>query len=425
MRQAGVGVQLEERIHAGKAGDIAGTLPAQGPDDKPGGGVTGYFEAGGKERVATGRGGIQRLGQGDGKERPGERRAGELVQGDADGGMQGDEVGDGIARNDERGLPSAGGENERFAGAEIDGGEMELETQGGEQFFAKVMVAGAGAAGKQQEIAGFLEGAGFFQEQTEVIGEALVVVDDAAKALDEGGDEGAVGVADLAGTRLLRGGDELAAGGEVGDADQRGNFGPGDAEAGEERQIAGGQPGAIRQEEVAFAGVFTAPADVRGGIVEKRDHEIRFEADIFLHEHLGCAGRDGRAGEDTGALAGSNFASGRCTGLNFGDDTEFFRGIAGGDGIAVHGGAVEGGQILRGADILTQDAAGGIGQRHGAARKGVNFLGNERPGLGERKHAGEYAAWPGKTPLRGDAGRESMPEKGGRLPPRVFWGDWG
>ncbi len=155
---------------------------------------------------------IKILRQLDTGEGPGSGCAGKLFQRQPDGDVQGHEMGNGIAWQNEGGLIAAGRKNERFAGAQIDFFEMDLKTQRGEKFFAKIIITDARAAGKEKQIEATFAGPGFLQQNVEVIGDAFLLREFAAGLADEGGDEGAVGIANLSDLRDLGRGDEFVAG---------------------------------------------------------------------------------------------------------------------------------------------------------------------------------------------------------------------
>ena len=74
------------------------------------------------------------------------------VDGQADGEVVADEMGDGVSGDDEGDLGAACGEGEGLAGAEVYFVEMDGVAEGAEGGGAVVVIADAGTAGDEEEI---------------------------------------------------------------------------------------------------------------------------------------------------------------------------------------------------------------------------------------------------------------------------------
>ena len=208
--------------------------------------------------------------------------------------------------------------------------------------------------------------------------------------VEESGDEGGIGVADLAWGRGGGGIDEFVAGDAMEDARAWENRGMGDADLGEEGDFGGAEERAWVEEEIALAGLFALVADKGLGGGGEDGHGGVVELDIFLGDDASRAVGDEGTGEDSGGFAVVEIEGRFLAGLDFSDDGEVGRGVIEGEGIAVHGGAAVGGEIGICSGWGVEDEAEGVVEGESGGRKRRGIFENQLASGGERNHGKKF-----------------------------------
>jgi hypothetical protein len=218
------------------------------------------------------------------------------------------------------------------------------------------------------------------------IGDALLKNEIGVGVGEEGGDERGVRIADLAGGGRGVGGDEFAAGDEVGDAGAAGDERAGGTDGGEQGEGAGVKRGAGSEERGAGEGLGAAAADgAGGGCLVELESGGREERGVLLHDEGGVGGREGTAGEDAQGVAGIGRAGGGGrAGSDGAGDGDGAGGLGGVDEVAVDGGAVEGRLVFGREDGFAEDAMMGRGERDALGGEGRRDEGVEAyPEIGD------------------------------------------
>ena len=111
---------------------------------------------------------------------------------------------------------------------------------------------------------------------------------------------------------------------------------------------------------------------------------------VLLGDHRGGPGRDGRPGGDADRDAVADLVVGRGAGPGLADHVQGSAAFTGDHGIAVHGGAGEGGDVGGGAHLLGQDAAQSVVESQCLGREGADVLEDPVTGVGDRDEAGGH-----------------------------------
>lgn len=231
-------------------------------------------------------------------------------------------------------------------------------------------VAGAlgGAAGEQHCIGRLEGGVERGCHGGGVVGDDAAAQRDAAQFLDRGGEHRAVGIEHLAGTDRRARGHQLIAGGDNCDAGGAEHSHLGGADGGQQRDLAGAEPGAEAQHRLAGADVGAGGADGGAGGDGLGDVDLCFALDrlgqLNHHHRVGTA-RDHAAGGDHGGGAGADrLLRHLAGGEHLGVEPEAAGCVGAGavevgraHGEAVHVGAIEAGHVHGGGEVAGQHAA--------------------------------------------------------------------
>ena len=202
----------------------------------------------------------------------------------------------------------------------------------------------------------------------------------------ECGEHGGVGVANFAGSGFGADGNEFVAGGEDGyagtDVDVEVRVSAGCSEG----DLGGGESDPRGELFITTAGLCAFGDDVFAGL----DFALGGEADcvvrsfyVFEHDDAIGAGGDGGAGHDFPRFAWGKRAGWCLSGMRGSGDGECMcaEASSGAAGVAIAGGAREGGLIVVGSDGGGEDAAGGVGERDALGAgilSALRFCGRER-----------------------------------------------
>ena len=137
-----------------------------------------------------------------------------------------------------------------------------------------------------------------------IVAQNAEIGDLGAEALDQAGQQIAVGIVKRRARQCRSRLDDLVAGREQGDAHAPADFNRGETERGRERHVLRRKPPAGRQRHRAGRDVFAGEAAVGAAFEPRRhDHGAAVDAAILLHEHRIGARRHRRAGEDADRFA--------------------------------------------------------------------------------------------------------------------------
>ena len=184
---------------------------------------------------------------------------------------------------------------------------------------------------------------------------------DGAAGGDLGGEGVGVDVSNLGRARNQLRRDQLITGGDDGDAGASGHGELSDAESEEPANVLGPEDVPFRQDQVSLAGVLAHLDDIfaGGGGAKHLDGGVPGALGEFDHDHGVGAGSQGAAGVGGGGLArgqGDAGVTARGHVTNelqvSGEGFAGAEGVLGANGVTVHGGAREGGEVLRGVDGL-------------------------------------------------------------------------